>query len=184
MIKNKYSKPVYWQGFSIIELVIVLSIMGIMFSVGSANFRDFQRRRTVESVAENIRSEMRLAQQYAISGRKPQDCVDNDWTLKSYQVYQTDSIHQYHIGAVCDDGDEDTPDLSCPTHDSSYPSLCVRTIELPGNVNVDFTSTSTPPGVEFLVLARGAEPYLEVEISLAQTSYTQTVYIQTSGVLY
>ncbi len=89
-------------GYSLLELLVVISIMGIVFAGGFASYREYQRRQDVQSVARMIRGDLRLAQEYALAGKKPTDpgnpCLTN--TLEGYYFWR-DSSQKYSIRALC-----------------------------------------------------------------------------------
>ena len=59
------------SGFTLIELLVGLTIIAIVFSVGFSGYRDFSRRQSVAGVAKSIQSDLRNAQQLALTGQKP-----------------------------------------------------------------------------------------------------------------
>jgi type II secretory pathway pseudopilin PulG len=59
------------KGFSFVELLIVIVTMSLIFTVGFANYRTFQRRKAVEAFATQIKADLNLTREYALSGRKP-----------------------------------------------------------------------------------------------------------------
>jgi len=58
-VKNK-------NGFSLIELLVVISIIGLMSSVMVANYRSGQRSSDLNAAAQKMVSNIRLAQHYAM----------------------------------------------------------------------------------------------------------------------
>jgi len=57
-------------GFTIIELLIVMSILGIATTLVSAAYLSFEKRERVKSAALDLKSNLRLAQNKALSGDK------------------------------------------------------------------------------------------------------------------
>lgn len=62
------------KGYTLIEVLVGITIIGIVFSAGFASFREFSRRQVVVGVAKQIKGDLRLAQSSAISGKKPGGC--------------------------------------------------------------------------------------------------------------
>lgn len=63
-----------WQkGYTLIEILIALTIIGILFSFGYTNFRDFSRRQSLAGVAKQLQGDLRLAQSAALAGQRPND---------------------------------------------------------------------------------------------------------------
>ena len=61
------------SAYTLIEILVTLTIIGILFTVGYANFRSFSQRQGVLNVAKSLQGDLRLAQQKALSGEKPND---------------------------------------------------------------------------------------------------------------
>ncbi len=58
------------RGFSIIELLISLTIMGIITMVAVGNFRVAQQRQEIKGVAQTLASDLRRAQAMSFNGTK------------------------------------------------------------------------------------------------------------------
>jgi type II secretory pathway pseudopilin PulG len=102
--KKKYqNKLLTKSGFTLIELLVVIVTMFIVFSVGMANYRDFQRRKILEGAVNRVKSHLRLAQEMALSGTKPADCVTSNLALLNV-TFQKDSTTTYSIQGLCSDG--------------------------------------------------------------------------------
>lgn len=97
-------------GYSLLELLVVVSIMGIVFAGGFASYRDYQRRQNLESIVRLVRGDLRLAQEYALAGKKPTD-AGNPCLTSSLIGYAFDrgggtyGNSSYTIKAVCGNGD-------------------------------------------------------------------------------
>lgn len=59
------------RGFTLIEILISLTIMVLVFGVGFAGYRDFSQGQSLEKAARELRTNLRLAQSIALSGTKP-----------------------------------------------------------------------------------------------------------------
>ncbi|OGD94077.1 hypothetical protein A2697_03670 [Candidatus Curtissbacteria bacterium RIFCSPHIGHO2_01_FULL_41_44] len=57
-------------GFSLIELLIVISIFGITASVITASFLNFERNQRLKNAALQLKNDLRLVQNNALSGNK------------------------------------------------------------------------------------------------------------------
>lgn len=95
------------KGFTIVELVISIMIMGIIFSLGFANYRDFQRRQQLESAVRLVKGDLRYAQELAIAGRKPAEPAGNPCETTSLEGYLFDRLTNttYQVVARCGGGD-------------------------------------------------------------------------------
>ena len=110
------------NGFSMIELLVVLVIIGILFGLGFVNYRDYARKQTVSAAARQVESDVRLARQMAFEGKKPAECI----VLSGY-VFKVNNDNTYDITAKCSNDEYTVKDnvsfssggltLSFSTHD-------------------------------------------------------------------
>jgi prepilin-type N-terminal cleavage/methylation domain-containing protein len=92
-------------GYTLIEIMVSLTIIGIVFGVGYVAFRDFSRRQLLAGVARMVSSDLHLAQAQALAGKKPDDSKCNSpETLESYN-FRVDSTDSYTISAQCTGGE-------------------------------------------------------------------------------
>lgn len=101
---NKYRLK-HTFGYTLIEILVGLTIVGLLFGVGYANFRSFSRRQVVINAAKNIQGDLRLTQEIALAGQKPSDsnCDSPANTLNGYN-FTVLSPSSYEIRAVCSGG--------------------------------------------------------------------------------
>lgn len=95
------------KGFTLVEILISLTVVGLLFGFGFVNFRDFSRRQQVLGEARAVAGELRLAQSKATVGEKPADvkCTGVN-TLSSYG-FQILDASSYKIVANCSGGSVD-----------------------------------------------------------------------------
>jgi len=104
-------KKDFRNGYTLIEILAAMSIAALIFAIGYVNFRDFSRRQALAGYARNLKGDLRLAQQEALTGKKPTDaldkCVDDTDvtrpTLSGYN-FRVVSTSIYTIEAVCSGG--------------------------------------------------------------------------------
>lgn len=152
------------KGYTLIEILIVLGIMGILFSVGFAGFRDFSRRQVLAGVVKQIQGDIRSAQQMALSGQKPSGLSCRTENLNGIYFGITDNPNYlYRIGAVCGDDPAET----------SYPIL--KEVNLPSGISVNMATLGVNP-IVFKVLGQGTNipQGVSVVISLTQTGTGNT----------
>lgn len=67
-LRNKTLSPN--SGFTLIELLVVMGIIALLVGIGIANYQNFNRNQILSQAAQNLRSNLRDAQNRALSGEK------------------------------------------------------------------------------------------------------------------
>src|SRR3989344_4126532 len=177
ILQKKYNKCSQLSGFTYIELLISMLVMFLLFGVGFANYRDFQRREQVQSAARMVLSDLRLAQESALSGRKV--CPSTEVLLNySFQYVDPDT---YNISEVC------TP-IATPI------ITLIKSVDLQGalfDVNSTFiTSADTGGTIRFLPVGKGTNITAGAQRSIilrhsstSLTSVTETISVFSSGAI-
>lgn len=57
-------------GFTIIELLITISVMALLFGIGAAKYISFNQGQIIKQAAQKLRSDLRVAASRAITGEK------------------------------------------------------------------------------------------------------------------
>ena len=57
------------KGYTLIELLVGISIIAIIFGVGFVSYREFSRRQSLTGVTKQLVGDLRLAQQLALTGQ-------------------------------------------------------------------------------------------------------------------
>jgi prepilin-type N-terminal cleavage/methylation domain-containing protein len=154
------------NAFTLIEVLVVITIMGIIMGVGFAAYRLFARRQLVNNTISLIHNDLRLAQESAISGRKPDDafCMGTN-QLKGYN-FLVDSVNgTYTISANCTGGVVEIKSFSIVT---------------------DLTLTAPVPNpIIFNVLGNGTngDSQTKITVSDSVTGYAQSITISSTGEL-
>jgi len=90
LIKRKCKHFLSLTGFTAVELMIVLAIMGIMLVAAIPSFVQFTRNSRIKSGAQMVVSALRTARSYAITKRK--NCMAIvDTTMNAVKVYENDT---------------------------------------------------------------------------------------------
>ncbi len=151
-----------WGGFTLIELIIAMSIMGLLVGAGAVSYRDFNRRQLLRSAALNVKNTFRDIQSKAINGQKPVGVICT--TLLGYEVSFTAQSVQWR--AQCSNG-------FGPTESYILPSR--------------ITVVQQPPPVVFQVLDRGISQVTTVALGgfdkVYEMTITQTGEIQDSDII-
>jgi len=85
------------KGYTLIELLIVMAITGILFTIGYNGFQSYSRQQALLSLVRSIQVDLHSAQSSALAGVKPTGC---NGLLNGYQFkYVTGT--KYEIDANC-----------------------------------------------------------------------------------
>lgn len=82
-------------GYTLIELMVVITIISVITGIGVASYNNYNSRRVVEKAAEELKVNIRLAQSRAINNEKDTRCgtaILEGWYVEhkgstSYQLY-------------------------------------------------------------------------------------------------
>lgn len=130
------------SGYTLIELLITMTIVTIVFTIGLVSFRDFSRRQALTGILKSVKADLRLAQQYALTGKKPLDC-DSSYTLSGY-TFDITGDYSYDLVANCTNG-------------ALTNNVIVKSVDLSVNEVKISTSPAIPDSVLFKVLGQGTD---------------------------
>ncbi len=88
------------KGYTLIEILVVISIIALLMQGGLASYRTFSRRQLIVNVRRQVEGDLRLAQQQSLSGFK---CESSNATFSGVSFTLVDRT-SYLISAVCSDG--------------------------------------------------------------------------------
>lgn len=155
------------SGYTLIELLVAMTIGITVFTVGFAGYRDFSRRQTLGGITKRIKTDLRTAQQLATSGQKPSGVTCT--RLVSYDFDRINS-YRYQIIAVCDNSGTLTRNM-------------VKDVDL--TTSVSFTSSATgldvADPISFKVLGQGTNLISDVTIAVTMLSYTDNITVGKGG---
>lgn len=145
-------------GFTLVELLVTISIMTILFGIGISRYLDFNQSRRVKEAAQTLRADLRYARDRALAGEKVPGCTTLiGWYVVIYP-------HSYVFGCRCANGD--------------YPS---KTISMPGEVTLAATPITS---FVFRPLGLGADfgtaTQAVIDVSWSGSTYLESVRV-TSG---
>ena len=141
------------SGFTLIEILVVISVIGIIFTIGVAAYNQFARRQLVNQTSQELRNNLRLAQSKALAGEKPQGCLGH---LNGYQV--NFSANSYTVAALCDS------------------LVTIGTYNLPSNVAI-----AGPSSILFKVLGRGTEVTGALPVVISGFDQTNWITVESAG---
>ena len=141
------------QAFSLIELLVVVSIMVTLLSIGVASYNSFNRIATLDGAAKALRANLRLAQNFALNGEKikaPASCASPLVFQGYYVSINTSGTHSYTIGQWCKHPTTGVDEFTSRTPPSP--------ITLPIGVTFSPAPSTTPLTVLFKAI-RGVDVY-------------------------
>lgn len=155
------------KGFSIVEVLVVIGIMGLIMTVGTVGYRDFSRRQAVGIAKRQMVADLREAQSDASSGRKPSACSGS---LIGYGFEVTaGNPANYRVFARCETLGVQTDHV-------------VRTATLPSEVTITIPATNP---VLFKSLEQGTNlasgTSVTISISASNAANMSTLVISSSG---
>ncbi|MBI2103911.1 prepilin-type N-terminal cleavage/methylation domain-containing protein [Candidatus Woesebacteria bacterium] len=155
-----YSQP----GYTLIEILVTMTIISIIFGAGYVAYRDFSRRQTLASAVRSVKADLRLAQEEALAGKKPQDgaCTGTN-TLEGYNfdVVPPDS---YRIFVTC--------------VGSTGGTVQTKSVSLSSGVTIAAGSVNP---ILFKVLGRGTNITSSSVIALSAYGLTQNITVGSGG---
>jgi len=154
------------SAYTLIEILVSILIIATLFGIGYANFRAYARRQAVISVARQVEADLKLAQELALSGNKPDDCTVFDGI--NFIIGEG----TYSLKAKCSPEDS----VSLGKEDVSLPSGL--TLDLSGN------NESNPNAILFKSVGQGTdiqESEAIITISQEATRLNARIIVQKSG---
>jgi len=153
------------QGFSLIELLVAVSITGVLFAGGLAAYKGIGARQLIKDAGASLQSSLRLYQQKALAGEKPQECAGDDKLLGYKVSYVNDEKkNSYLVEAVCE--------LAKPAG---------LVISLPEGV--EFKSAFVPEVIFFQVLSNHVEGAQTITLTTTDGSTSYQVRVDQSGLI-
>lgn len=159
---TNHRKALNELGYTLIEILVGVSIISLIFSFGYISYRDFARRQSLLGNARSLKADLRLAQEQALSGKKPSSVAcSGEGTLIGYDFY-LDSATSYVIQANCTGGLVDD-----------------KTVETSSEISL----TAVPNRFTFKVIGKGTSLSDSAIITLTQnvTENTQVIVVSPEG---
>ncbi len=105
MIKYLSKRNVKFQknlfAFTLIEMMVAVTVMGIITAVGVARYRQFNEKQKVVVAGKEVMTLLRDTQKKAKSGDRPMECNDPYRVLDGYKMRVTVATSQVDIIAMC-----------------------------------------------------------------------------------
>lgn len=161
-LKLKYFSSSLQSGFTIIELLVVFTIMGILTTLVIASFSKYNSSQVFNTSVASVVDLLNRAKSEAMSQVKPKQCISTNQALRGYQVVVDPSTGKYELDAVC-----------------SSASYVIESRKLPPNYGVSFVAAGTTTTTFFSVLT-GSVPQ-NCTIKITNLSTTKTITITTAS---
>ena len=88
------------EGFTLIELIVVLSVAAVISVIGIAAFVSYNQTQSLNTTAADIANMFNLAKSRAASGVKPTSCSSSQ-ALNGYQILINIANRTYELNAIC-----------------------------------------------------------------------------------
>jgi|AACY02.2.fsa_nt_gi Tfp pilus assembly protein FimT len=126
--------PIKANGYSLLEILVVSTLIASVVGLGIATYSRFERRQTIVNAGKELVLVLRDAQSRAQSGEKPASC--SGLTLEAWRVI-LDSDN-YSLQVVCGGSEQGTPEIiTLPTGLSLEVS--------PTPITIDFATITGEP---------------------------------------
>lgn len=89
--------PAAQRGFTLIEMLVAITIMLLLFGIGIVSYLRFDSRQQLIQAGEELKSDLRIAQARARTGDRPDGCD----RLLAYEVAFT-SDQTYEVREICE----------------------------------------------------------------------------------
>ncbi len=143
------------QGFTLIEIIVVFSIIAVVSSIGIASFVTYSKTQVFNSAVSDFTSTLSLAKSRSLSQVKPSSCSG---TLSGYQV----ALCKWSP-LDCVSADEDKDFALSVVCDGTLVSSVYGKI-LPNGITIDRLSSLLPYSFLFHVLTGGVNQGGQVKI--------------------
>ncbi len=158
------------SGYTLVELLVVVSIMGILMTAGISSYRKFSQKQILATAVRELKSNLRLASTNASVGYKGERCpcglggdgacgTVDDPTISGWGA--TFAADQYSVYGKCTTG----------------AAFASKVTKLPESVAIN----PLPPTILFKVLQQGTDRAGDVVISLKGFGETPSVTVTTGG---
>jgi len=115
-------------GFTIIELVVVMSILVILFGLALPSYRDFQAGQALAQATQTLKADLRFAQSQALAGVKPNSSCGPTDVLRGWFIQFQES--SYSIYVRCGN----PGNLPAPQKTVTLPNSVKLQVPLPNNM--------------------------------------------------
>lgn len=170
-LKLKISNSTRQRGYTLVEILIGMTILSFLFISGYTAYREFVRRQILTTAAEELKVNLNSARQKALGAERPgsEECYNN-FLGYSFTFNNT----SYTMKPDCDVGD---PGALSPL---------VKTVSLPASVSVSVSGTASQNKILFKALGGGTDvtgtPAV-ITLTHTQSGNFKTITVTRAGVI-
>jgi len=171
------------SGFTLIEMLVVMVIIGVLSTFVLTNYRGNQKKYALEQAAQKLVSDIRRAQNMAISGVEITGVCDESNSCDGYGLYVNMSDNFYIVYA----------DKNGNFTFQPGPDATIETINLPDEIEIQDVLPLPPKAHIFfkppepITFINGKDDVGEsgaIILGVVDTSLTKTVTVTTAGLVY
>lgn len=123
------------SGFTVIEMIVIIAIIGIISATVVFSDKDASRRREITLEAQKLAQKLRRAQNMALSSQMFVEC-GNKVVPYGIFLYGKAATDRYYLVADCDENN---------VYNSSGGDVIIERIFYSKNINTSSVSPATPP---------------------------------------
>jgi prepilin-type N-terminal cleavage/methylation domain-containing protein len=99
MTNSFFPNPQNESGFTIIEMIVVFSIIAILASIGIVASVNYSQAQALEAATQDLKTVLNQARAYAQSQYKPPECNNN--ALEKYRIDLDKNNNEYTLWVIC-----------------------------------------------------------------------------------
>lgn len=166
------------NGFTLLEIIITISITSILFVLAIPSYRGFQANQELIQAKDNLKSDLRFAQSQALAGIKAPSCGAATKLVGWY--IRRIAVNSYGIYARCVGQSSLIKQVNLPTG---------TTVSIPGNIHILFRPTDV--GTQDVLFGNAevdppipAPGVSEATMTLTKGSASKIIRVRATGDIY
>lgn len=193
--RTKISKIKSDAGFTLAEVLTVISIITILFSIVLANYRTGEKQFSLERSAHKLAQDLRDIQYMAMTGKEVPPQFGQGFPRGGYGIYFETNSNSYILFADCNGNSEydtgDDPFSNCTASTESEPGIFPEKIEeisLESEIMISYLYPSSPVHITFfppdpIITITSYVPAEEAQIRLNFGGNEKTIKINNIGLI-
>lgn len=160
------------KGFTLVELMMVVTIIGILAGIATISTRDMRARFRLKSATLDLYSDLQLARLGAIRGGRPWSVcffVPNGANFTNYSIGNAGGAD----GDICTAADDPTTAVD--------PGVFRKNVNLNNQSDITFTNNFPPPGTFMTFTPRGSSSNGNIQLRSVNNVLTTGRVIRVNG---